>query len=432
MIQSDTLCATTPIRYIASQGCMLPQVNSHGSIMSGGQPVEIPYSCTQPPAWSSDNHFKHPSEIFPLETEPGVFSQQPVCALAQLQKSQFSPTRLSPLPASDHKIHHLQLPNGIYTSHSPSCSPLLPFSRLSFSDVPGLEYGTMKGRQVHPQKTSLPPLSASYLAAGLDEANPSPLLPSPNSLSPYIGSGIDIPSISNPLNSYNHLSRKTPYSTSPLCDLLDFNLRFQASPSPLVAVINDSNPISPNPTGSIGHLVGQSSPAPPTQRYEIQQQKTSIDFEHNSDRKTNMTITNQITFSERPDQLKYNMVPDAELNLQCSELIGFDQHSSKKANASHSEPLQMEPHICMWDGCSQNFNNLDALVKHIEDKHANRKLDGFICMWKSCPRKRKPFDKKGRLLLHIRTHSGEKPNKCTVSEAPLFLLINMSHTPYTS
>ena len=83
MMQSDMPCPTTPIPYMASQGYMLPQISLHRSVISGGQPVEIPYSCTQPPAWSDDNHFKHPSEIFRLKTKPGVFGQQPVCTSAK-------------------------------------------------------------------------------------------------------------------------------------------------------------------------------------------------------------------------------------------------------------------------------------------------------------------------------------------------------------
>ena len=394
--------------------------------MSGGQPVEIPCSCNNR-GWSNDNHFKHPSEIFPLKTEPGIFGQQPVCALAQLQKSQFPPTRLSPLPGSNHSIHHLQLSNGSYTSQSPTFSdvssirltPHSPFSRLSFSDAPAQKHGILKGRQVHPQRTSLPPLSANYLSASnpdLDEANPSPLIPSPNSLSPYLGSGIDI----SPLNSANHLSRKRALSTSPLSDFLDFNSLIRTSPNSLVAAINNSNPISPNPTGSIGHLVGQSSPAPATLQYKIQQRKTSIEHNHNSDGTTNTTITNQITFSERPHQLKYNMVPEGQPNLamQSSEPMEFDQHCSKTATARHSQPLQMEPHICLWDGCGQSFDDLDDLVQHIENAHIEKgKLDDFTCMWQSCPRKRKPFNARYKLLIHMRIHSGEKPNKCTVSEA---------------
>ena len=431
MIHSDTPCPATPIPYTASQGCMLPQISPHRSVISGGQPVEMPYNCTQPPAWSNDNHFKHPSDIFPLKTEPGVFGQQPVCASAQLQKSRFPPSHLSPLPGSNHSIHHLQLPNGSYTSQSPTFSdvssirltPHSPFSRLSFSDAPGQKHGAVKGRQFHPQRTSLPPLSASYLSASntdLDEANPSYLIPSPNSLSPYLGSGIDIPSIISPLNSANHLSRKRALSTSPLSDFLDFNSLIRTSPNSLVAVINNSNPISPNPTGSIGHLVGQPSPAPPTLQYKIQQRKTSIEHNHNSDGTTNTTITNQITFSDRPHQLKYNMVPK-DLAMQSSEPMEFDQHCSKNA---HLQPLQMEPHICLWDGCRQNFDDLDDLVQHIENAHIEKgKLDDFTCMWQSCPRKRKPFNARYKLLIHMRIHSGEKPNKCTVSEAVINLQI---------
>ena len=72
--------------------------------------------------------------------------------------------------------------------------------------------------------------------------------------------------------------------------------------------------------------------------------------------------------------------------------------------------------VCKWIDCNLLFDEQDELVRHIEKVHIDqRKAEDFTCFWQGCLRRLKPFNARYKLLIHMRVHSGEKPNKCTVS-----------------
>ncbi|XP_068191268.1 zinc finger protein GLIS3 isoform X2 [Antennarius striatus] len=73
-----------------------------------------------------------------------------------------------------------------------------------------------------------------------------------------------------------------------------------------------------------------------------------------------------------------------------------------------------EAHSCKWLHCSAVYEQKEELVRHIEKLHVDqRKVEDFTCCWLGCPRNFKPFNARYKLLIHMRVHSGEKPNKCT-------------------
>lgn len=87
--------------------------------------------------------------------------------------------------------------------------------------------------------------------------------------------------------------------------------------------------------------------------------------------------------------------------------------------------------ICRWIDCSAAYEQQEELVRHIEKVHIDqRKGEDFTCFWAGCVRRYKPFNARYKLLIHMRVHSGEKPNKCMVSVHSLCRLINLLSEVY--
>lgn len=83
-----------------------------------------------------------------------------------------------------------------------------------------------------------------------------------------------------------------------------------------------------------------------------------------------------------------------------------------KKHKFRSKKPSSGPYQCQWGECTKKFTLLPELTDHLQSVHAARGCS-FICLWKNCRRKGKPFSRYSCLTRHLRYHTGDKPCKCT-------------------
>ncbi|KAM3722555.1 Sex-determining transformer protein [Dirofilaria immitis] len=87
-------------------------------------------------------------------------------------------------------------------------------------------------------------------------------------------------------------------------------------------------------------------------------------------------------------------------------LVVTEGNSAENVDIETLEDLR-----CEWQGCKKKFTSQKVLVDHVFTAHIQT-TKVYACLWEGCKRE-EAFKAQYMLVVHVRRHTGEKPNVCT-------------------
>ncbi|XP_050089887.1 zinc finger protein GLI1 [Anopheles aquasalis] len=101
------------------------------------------------------------------------------------------------------------------------------------------------------------------------------------------------------------------------------------------------------------------------------------------------------------------------MKVQNQQVVPVQGDTDTDTSGTPSEPETVEEFICRWENCYCVFFKLEDLASHVTAKHAVIGLDNlYYCRWERCMRQDRGFNARYKMLVHVRTHTKEKPHQC--------------------
>lgn len=116
-----------------------------------------------------------------------------------------------------------------------------------------------------------------------------------------------------------------------------------------------------------------------------------------------------VATGQQPQQLHANVVVNGPPSPAHSD-SDASSSSLELGSVRRAEHAQLK---CKWLNCGRWFTSLDQLARHVGKVHAEPGPRGlFYCGWEGCQRGERGFNARYKMLVHVRTHTNEKPHRC--------------------